>query len=482
MIDYQAIKRLAKEEGVSIRDMIALAPNNDPFYTGSKAELAMAEWFAELWQRLGCDGLESVHLRRVHYRAISQDRPTVKPNGKVYENTKNDWRYLCNAGKYARYLNLVSPTAFVDRRNPDAMIFTDWNPDYINPTPCYRVPDDCEWGLYTLPELPELDSIGHEDVPELPGWLVYGYSGIQQDYHLEVWVEKTTANDVLEPLCRRYGVNLVTGAGEMSITAVVDFMKRMRESRRPARILYVSDYDPAGLGMPISVARKIEFFQRRNDNDELDIRLYPIVLTSEQVREYDLPRVPVKDKDKRKANWERDHGAGQVELDALEALHKGALARIVEDALLDYYDPDLESKARKVCLRLMRDLRAAQDAGEEAHEADITSLENDYQELRDDFEETRERFAGAIAVFTPEIEGYGERLEEIVIRGESLYNTLYGELAERLDDIDIDDYPLPETSLPPENDGALYISQRDYTEQLGMYKSYRHNKGGRNDG
>jgi hypothetical protein len=38
------------------------------------------------------------------------------------------------------------------------------------------------------------------------------------------------------------------------------------------RILYISDFDPAGAHMPVSVARKIEYLLRRDGHD-LDIRL-----------------------------------------------------------------------------------------------------------------------------------------------------------------------------------------------------------------
>jgi hypothetical protein len=101
----------------------------------------------------------------------------------------------------------------------------------------------------------------------------------EQLYYLEIWVEKTTMNDVLEPLCSRYQVNLtciarrrtwITGADELSITAALDFVKRVApltlparasEAGRPARIFYVADgstelaevFDPAGRGMPVSV-------------------------------------------------------------------------------------------------------------------------------------------------------------------------------------------------------------------------------------
>jgi len=474
MIDYRAIKRMAKKNGILIKDLLALDRSNDPFYIGTKSQIAAADWFVGLWREFGYG--DDVHLRRVHYRAMTPGLNVLLPSGKPYENTLNDWGYLCKAGKYARYLDLVSPTAFVDRRNPEAQIHTTWDAT-VDPTPEYKTTsDNHRWGWYELPELPELDNIGYATLPDLPDFAVSGYDdGIQQDYHLEIWVEKTTMNDVLEPLCERYNVNLVTGAGEMSITAVVDFMARVRDAQRPARILYISDYDPAGLGMPISVARKIEFFQRRSGDGDGDIRLLPIALTSEQVRGYNLPRVPVKDEDLRKANWERDHGQGQVELDALEALYPGDLAHIVKDTILGYYDPDLERNARRERERLTDDLGAIREALQTHHQDDIDSLNTDYQTLRDDFDETREKFAEMAGEFAPEVEAYQERLQAIVERGQELYTNLHDELT-AVGDLDTDDYPLPTPDLPQESGGSLYVSERGYMDQIEAYKSYRHNE------
>jgi hypothetical protein len=473
-MNYETIKQLAREvDGVRIADLCALAPNNDPFYTGRPSEVAAAEWFAGLWERFSYT--TGVHLRRVHYRIVSQDPPVLRPDGTPYENTLKDWAYLGNAGKWARYLRLVDPEAFVDRRNPEAIIFANWQKPgglwYDDPTPRYGVEyDPDEWDGYTMPQLPALPELDYW-LPDLPAFEVEGYTGVQQDYHVEVWCEKTTMNDVLKPLCNQYGANLVTGAGEMSITAVVDFMNRVREAERQARILYVSDYDPAGVGMPISVARKIEFFQRVEGHGDLDIRLQPIVLTVEQVGEYDLPRVPVKDSDRRKANWEAHHGQGQVELDALEALHEGVLAAIVGAAILDHYDPRLVERARERREELKQALAERREAVIARFQDEQDELDADYRTLRDDFQQAREEFDRLVAGFQERIDGYQEQMGSIQERGRELYEMIH----DGLDDVDVDvaDYPLPEPALPPESNGTLYASERDYLDQLVAYKAYR---------
>jgi len=351
MINYDTIKATAKEHGLRVADLCALAPKNDPFYTGRPSEIKAATWFADLFQQFQYG--TGVHLRRIHYRIVSQKRPIPRPDGQPYQNTEKDWNYLNEASKWARYLNLVPPDNFVDRRNPEAIIYAKWpKPNdfiYDDPTPRYSVNDTYDENLntfYDLPDLPTLPDLPAR-LPVEPFFEVRGYAGIQQAYHVEVWCEKTTMNDVLQPLCLTYNVNLITGAGEMSITSCLEFLKRVENAERPARILYISDFDPAGLGMPISVARKIEYFQRNEGYGDLDIRLQPICLTSEQVADYDLPRVPVKDSDLRKANFEATHGRGQVELDALESLHPGTLRRLVTGQIRRYYDPTLRSRAIK---------------------------------------------------------------------------------------------------------------------------------------
>ena len=91
----------------------------------------------------------------------------------------------------------------------------------------------------------------------------------------------------------------------------------------------------AALPEHIAVARKIEFAQQ-----DLDVTLDPVVLTEEQCRDYRLPRTPIKDSERRGARFEARFGAGATELDALEALHPGELARIVSREIERFIDPD----------------------------------------------------------------------------------------------------------------------------------------------
>src|SRR5258708_5963096 len=91
-MDYEQIKQLARATGQKVTDLIALAPQNDPFYTGTPNDLALGQWFASLWQAFGYT--RGVHIRRVHYQIISQDPPVILPNAVPYENTMDGWDLL----------------------------------------------------------------------------------------------------------------------------------------------------------------------------------------------------------------------------------------------------------------------------------------------------------------------------------------------------------------------------------------------------
>ncbi len=265
MIDYGQIKQMAKETGQRVTDLIVLAPQNDPFYTGTPNDCALAEWFAGLWHAFGYT--RGVHIRRVHYQIVSQNPPVLLPNGVPYENTVECWDILNLASKAARYLGLVDPASFHDRRNPDPVVYAShevYEPEVYTSSGL--------WGhQFRLPNF-----------PNLPSYQVSGYRG-SQPYHLEVWCEKSTMNDVLKPLCEHYRANLQTGLGELSITATLACCQRLQQANTPARILYVSDFDPAGQSMPVAVARKIEYFVRTLGL-EVDVRVFPVVLTLEQIQ------------------------------------------------------------------------------------------------------------------------------------------------------------------------------------------------------
>jgi len=427
-MNYEAIKALAKQMGCPITDLIVLARQNDPFYVGTPTDLQNGAWFANFWSNFGFK--DGVHIRRVHYQIISQEVPVLMPNGLPYENTESCWGFLNQASKMARYLNLVDPAAFVDRRNPEPHVYL-----YNNETePRINVYGDA-WDAASFP-----------DFPDLPSYSIEDYRG-KQRYHIEIWCEKSTMNDVLMPLCSQYGANLVTGAGEMSITAVMELTRRM--NHRPVRIFYVSDFDPAGQSMPCAVSRKIEYFLREQDNGA-DVKLFPIVLSLDQVQQYRLPRTPLKDSERRGARFEERYGAGAVELDALEALRPGELRRIVETEIKKYFDGKLDGRVYYARAELSNRLEEIEQGIVEEHQGEIDALRSEYDTIRGEFEE-RMRY-------------YGKRLY-------SVWQAISEDL--EMAAPHIGEYSIPEPDTHAELDDALFDAKRNYIDQLASYKEWQ---------
>lgn len=357
-MNYETIKTLAKQTSRRVQDLIALAPQNDPFYMGTPTDNAMASWFADVYTRAGFGVFRAPHLRRVHYWTVSQEPPVLMHNGLPYENTQKCWEYLQNASKVARYLDLVPLHGIVDNKNPQPhvnAIYSPYEPTYEIATPQLDNPDVMIYNLMTANAQP---------------------------YHLEIWCEKSTMNDVLLPICQQYGANLVTFEGEVSITSVcVDFMRRVKDAgNKPVRVFYISDFDPAGNSMPVAMSRKIEFMTR-GAACEYDIKVKPIALTADQIAAYKLPRMPIKETERRAASFESAFGAGATELDALEALYPGVFGQIVTSAIEPYYSTAAAAAVRDARDNLRQAVTAQIDAITARYSVEIEALRGMIAEL-----------------------------------------------------------------------------------------------------
>lgn len=405
-MNYNLIKELATELGCKVTDLLALAAKNDPFYQGTPAVVQRGEWFAEIYNRAGFSPARPAHLRRVHYWLTTNRTPTIMPDGKPYRNTDQCWQFIVEAGKAARYLGLVPMDGVIDNKNP-------------NPHESAIYTPGVEPG-YSL-HIPNLEK------PHvwIDGITVAG----AQPYHLEIWIEKSTMNDVLLPVAQRYGANLVTFEGEVSITSVcVNLMRRIEAGdNKPTRIVYVSDFDPAGNSMPVGMSRKLEYAVHQSGLD-LDIRVRSLALTAAQVEQYQLPRIPIKETETRAGKFEAAFGSGAVELDALEALYPNLLARIVGDALKPYYS------------------RAAAQAVEDAEDA-----------LRQAVQER--------------VEAITARYQEHIDALESMFD----ELRKVEGEIDASEYAVDRFEADADEDDSdwLFDSQRDYIEQIRYYKAHK---------
>jgi hypothetical protein len=447
------------------RGLLAMARANDPFYAGQDWQRERAEWFASLFRRLGFEG-RRVHLRFVHYVASGEEpnpatgekREERLPDGRLYENTEENWNFIQAASKDARNMELVDPSSIIDRRTPRPFLFA---PENAAPDPYVEVDQP------TL-ELPAIRIESLEPYRSDGTASARGYSRhpAHEPSLVEVWIEKNLDDDadpLIETLCRELNVTLVTGIGFMTISSVHALLGRRARLQKPLRILYLSDFDPAGKHMPVSPARHIEFALRSISEDQKsDIRLHHLALTEEQVRDLGLPRIPIKDSDRRKANFEARHGQGAVELNALmhetrveetEAMLRGAILRLRDRSL-----PQKRIAAYREAQEIVDDeleLRLRW-----AHRA-LTLIEERAREIG-------ERYA-------TELEDIQERLSREIAPLEERAERVLHAARRRLEGLEEDVAPLLPTVEGEEMDGAaegwLFDSRRDYMEQLRHYKN-----------
>jgi hypothetical protein len=396
--------------------------DNDPFYITSGRQ-AEAQWFAEIWQRFDCR--PGTHNRRVHYVLISQKQPVLMPNGEDYQNTDKCHDFLARASLIARYLGLIPARDLADQRNDEARIYSEDEEDTGSIVPIGGLNE------YVVPAF-ETPCLGIAP-PTIP-----------QRFHIELWCEKSTMNDVLDPLAQRYGINFVPGIGEQSLTRCVNLVDRAKEGR-PVRILYISDFDPAGASMPVAVARKIEFMVRSEGHD-LDIQVRPVVLTHDQCLHYRLPRTPIKVSDNRAARFEERFGSGATELDALEALHPGELEKILEREILRYYDDTLDGRIEDVADEAQAELDEINDRVLKRHAKALKELEAE-----------RKKVIEAISAFEKKVKPVLREIEQ--------------ELEDEAPDVDQFEWPEPDEG--DEDDDPLFDSTRDYVEQVDRYKEHQ---------
>jgi hypothetical protein len=433
------LKAQAKSLKRPVDSMFALTPQNDPFYLSPQRQ-AMAHWFFRLWTELGL--ARGAHIRRVHYRIVSFAGMTMA-DGRPYENTETCWHYVCNAGRDARYLGLIPAEFIVDHRNPDPLIYLADEPEEppeigIGPSGVLKTEFDSSRPDLMIPSLTL-------DIPV-----------VDQRYVVELWCEKSTINDILKPLGQRFHCNIVTGVGEQSYTRCHELITRAREHGRPVRILYLSDFDPGGESMPTATARKIEF-DIRDKAPDLDIQVRPILLTREQCDRYNLPRIPIKDTEKRATKFEDRHGEGGTELDALEALHPGEIERLLVAEIERYYDATLDERLAEVASQAKADLDRVTEEVHARHDDSLFFLKL-----------SRDATAAQIRQLQEEIAELERPLEE---RSRPLFETIAAELDAGAPAVD--DYHWPEPVEGDEDPDPLFDSTRAYDEQLARYREHQ---------
>jgi hypothetical protein len=170
---------------------------------------------------------------------------------------------------------------------------------------------------------------------------------LDRPYTVEVWLNKSSLNPLLYPICQKHGATLVSVEGRVSENAVLALCQR---NNRPTVILCLSDISPASVFFCRDLAMKIA--QSSYLKKGMDIRLKCIGLNPEQVLVLKMPEVRAsinskedREKYKRHLKSQSMDPKNMVELDALEVYYPGGIAGFLDEILSQYshsFDPNDE--------------------------------------------------------------------------------------------------------------------------------------------
>lgn len=145
--------------------------------------------------------------------------------------------------------------------------------------------------------------------------------------YLEVWTESRSISGVVWKVCKKFAVPLYPSGGFASLSLVWGAAQHISDEcdGRPCHILYIGDYDPAGL----LIDRKIEAGLRSHLGDQ-ELHFHRLGITAEQIALMGLPTKPAKDGDRRGG-----FTGGTVEAEAMPA---ATMRKILSDAIEAFID------------------------------------------------------------------------------------------------------------------------------------------------
>jgi hypothetical protein len=318
------LESACEEHKASLSDLTVLSAPVDPYRIDTPAGHRDGQWLAEQLAK-AYGPAQRAHWRGLHY-AIVQDGTIRKPDSEIYQNTDDDWEWLIGTpAKAARWLGYVPFDRIRDARN---------DPPIIHRKTRARVESYLAIGIDI--EIPDAEDIDPEPVAR--GFVA------RQAYNFTIFGEKSSLEDVVKPIAEQYEADLYLPTGEISDTLVYQIAKEANDDGRPLVLFTLSDCDPAGHQMPVSIARKLQafadlFFPR------LRFEVVRIALTPEQVKEEGLPSTPLKKGEKRASRWRDAFGIDQTEIDALTTPSKRrVLQRLIRQAFKPYIDSTLDQR------------------------------------------------------------------------------------------------------------------------------------------
>lgn len=191
-----------------------------------------------------------------------------------------------------------------------------------------------------------LQSLSHWSSPkgviEAVAWSYRRDVWRNQNYHVEVWVEKEALANVVGRVAESLDVSYFCCRGYVSQSEMWSAAQRFRSYENVGKtcvIVHLGDHDPSGIDMSRDIQERLEMFGVR----ELVFRR--IALNRDQIDLYNPPPNPAKITDTRSTAYIREHGDESWELDALEPK---VLHDLITDAVTEYMNEAEVTRVKKL--------------------------------------------------------------------------------------------------------------------------------------
>jgi hypothetical protein len=132
-----------------------------------------------------------------------------------------------------------------------------------------------------------------------------------QDYHIEVWVEKDALIQVVGKASTYYEVSYFSCRGYVSQSAMYETAQRLIHSGKKNIIFHLGDHDPSGIDMTRDIKDRLTMFKTK-------VKIKRLALNMNQIKKYNPPPSPAKTTDSRYESYIEQFGNDSWELDALE--------------------------------------------------------------------------------------------------------------------------------------------------------------------
>jgi|APHM01.1.fsa_nt_gi hypothetical protein len=468
------IKQLADDMDVNLDDILMQSPRRDPLNVGTSSDHKKAEWFADLWKEAVAQRQDdAIHIRGLHYVIIQMEQdvepPTSRTSWDRYKNSEKCYDYLISAGTRARILGYVPVGGISDEKNNQERVTEYTGHNEPDDDMLSKVAVDSCLSVPSIPDVDETVKTKFDDIDELAKQLAEHYYsrsyysiGLSEDelqpYHIEVWCEKALP-DAVRHAAKDAGADaIVEGQGHLSYRVAHDFVQRVEQAEKPAVVLYLADFDPAGSKMPGAMASKISWLDK-SDTLTHRVHLSRLAVTADQVDDLELPREPVEVDPSATAyqtlsdEWREENGGGAVELSALEADLEN-FQRIVRNGVLSVSDQDLSDRISDTQTEYFDEVEERIE--EAVLESDLDSKASEVEDWLDDLNQ-------ALDDISDELEGVRD------IANKDVQDDWSELIRDVVSGIDLPEVEMPEGDAdPPAN--PLYDSDRDYLENVRTIK------------